>query len=118
MTTSIGIAKATGSDSDTSRDWAGRAPASARQDAAVAEVVKLAEVPFPPRRDPAGLVEAGLLKGGDASKRKALLRTALLRWHPDKWAAFTSKIRADEHAELARRLSTITQALVEQKDVV
>jgi hypothetical protein len=85
--------------------------------AAAAEVVKLAEVPFPPRLDPAGLVESGLLRGGDESKRKKLLRSALLRWHPDKWMALTGKICAEERAELARRLSTITQELVEQKDL-
>ena len=73
------------------------------------------EVPFPPLKDPAGLVEAGLLRGGDATRRKALLRTALLRWHPDKWMIVTGKIDVREHGELARRLSTITQALVEQK---
>ena len=81
------------------------------------EVIKLSEVPFPPFKDPAGLVEAGLLRGGDLAKRKKLLRTALLRWHPDKWMAVTNKIEAKEHGELGRRLATITQALVEQKDL-
>jgi flagellar biosynthesis GTPase FlhF len=82
---------------------------------AQAEVLRLSDVPFPPLKDPAGLVEAGLLRGGDAARRKALLRTALLRWHPDKWINLTSKIDVREHGELGRRLSTITQALVEQK---
>ena len=52
-----------------------------------------------------------------ASSRQALLRTALLRWHPDKWAAHVSKIRVEEHSELAKRLGTITQTLVEQKEL-
>ena len=63
-----------------------------------------------PRRDPAGL------SGGDTSQHKALLRKALLRWHPDKWMALAEKIPKEEHGELGRRLSTITQALVEQKN--
>lgn len=84
---------------------------------ASAQVLRLAEVPFPPRKDPAGLVEAGLLRGGDAMRRKTMLRTALLRWHPDKWMAMTSKIDTKEHGELGERLSTITQVLVEQKDM-
>ena len=83
---------------------------------AAADVIRLADVPFPPRRDPAGLVEAGLLRGGDEAQRKGLLRKALLRWHPDKWGKVIGKIATSEHAELGRRLATITQALVEQKD--
>jgi hypothetical protein len=40
--------------------------------------VDLRDVPFPPPDDPAGLVEAGLLRGGgDASRRKKLLHKAL-----------------------------------------
>ena len=74
------------------------------------QTLRLAEVPFPPRRDPAGL------SGGDTSQHKALLRKALLRWHPDKWMALAEKIPKEEHGELGRRLSTITQALVEQKN--
>ena len=86
--------------------------------AASAELIRLADVPFPPKRDPAGLLEAGLLHGGaDASQRKKRLRTALLRWHPDKWMALTSKMRKHEHVELGKRLAVITQALVEQKDL-
>ena len=86
--------------------------------AARAEVLHLAEVPFPPKKDPAGLVEAGLLRGAsDESRRKKMVRSALLRWHPDKWMAMTSKVPAEEHGELAKRLGIITQALVEQKDL-
>ena len=82
-----------------------------------ADKLALAEIPFPPLKDPAGLVAGGLLRGGDAAKRKALLRTALLRWHPDKWMAVIGKVRKEDHAELGRRLGTITQTLVEQKDM-
>ena len=80
------------------------------------EVVRLSDVPFPPSKDPAGLAEAGLVRGGDASQRKKLLRKALLRWHPDKWAKVTGKVREAELAPLGERLREITQALVEQKD--
>ena len=80
------------------------------------EVVRLSDVPFPPSSDPAGLAEAGLASGGDASQRKKLLRKALLRWHPDKWAKVTGKVREAELAPLGERLRALTQALVEQKD--
>ena len=86
------------------------------------ETIELSEMPFPPKLDPAGLVEGGLLRSGqlgsiEEKQRKVLLRTALLRWHPDKWMAVTSRVRKEERADLGRRLSTITQALVEQKDL-
>ena len=86
------------------------------------EMMELSNMPFPPKSDPAGLVEAGLLRSGrlgsvDEKQRKLLLRTALLRWHPDKWMAVTSRVRMEERADLGSRLSTITQALVEQKDL-
>jgi hypothetical protein len=85
--------------------------------------VRLADIPFPPSRDPAGLVEAGVLDGGASgasgegcTRRKKLLRKALLRWHPDKWSALAAKVCTEEHAELGRRLSELTQTLVEQKN--
>ena len=88
--------------------------------AASSDTIRLADVPFPPPGDPAGLNEAGLLRtaGAEAAgQRKKLLRKALLRWHPDKWMRVTGKIDPSEHGELGERLSAITQALVEQKDV-
>ena len=73
--------------------------------------------PFPPPRDPAGLVEKGLLLGGgDGAERKKMLRKALLRWHPDKWVHLGHKLADEEKGALGERLSTITQALVEQRD--
>ena len=85
------------------------------------ETLSLETIPFPPAHDPAGLSEAGLLRGvsgeGGEQNRKKLLRKALLRWHPDKWMSNASKIRAEELSELTERLSAITQALVEQKDL-
>ena len=79
------------------------------------EVVRLAEVPFPPRNDPAGLRAAGLLRGGDVSERKKLLRKALLRWHPDKWQALSSKVPPEDFGRLGELLGQITQELVAQK---
>ena len=83
------------------------------------EVVPLAEVPFPPSGDPAGLLAAGVARGGDdgnAAARKKLLRKALLRWHPDKWAGVMGRVREGELEAFAERLREITQRLVEQKD--
>ena len=80
-------------------------------------VIHLKDVPFPPPRDPAGLVEKGLLRGdGNDAERKKMLRKALLRWHPDKWVHLGHKLADEEKGALGERLSTITQALVEQKD--
>ena len=84
------------------------------------ESVRLADIPFPPRADPAGLVEAAAYTRGTAEEaaaaRKRLLRRALLRWHPDKWAAVVGKVRAEDKAALAERLGAITQALLKAKD--
>ena len=81
-----------------------------------ASVVQLADVPFPPASDPAGLVAAGVSRaGGDPAKRKKLLHKALLRWHPDKWARVLSKVGAADAGALHERLQEITQALVALK---
>lgn len=82
--------------------------------------VRLSDVPMPPADDPAGLREAGLLRGATsadgAAKRKKLLRKGLLRWHPDKWAAVLAKVRPVDQAALAEQLGAVTQALLRQKD--
>jgi hypothetical protein len=83
------------------------------------ESVRLADIPFPPAADPAGLAEAGVSRSTTEegeSLRKRLLRRALLRWHPDKWAAVVAKVRAEDKAALAERLGAITQALLKAKD--
>ena len=81
--------------------------------------VRLADIPFPPRNDIAGIAEAGLRgvsSDAAAAARKKLLRKALLRFHPDKWAAVLGKVRAEDRAALGDELSTITQALLKEKD--
>ena len=84
---------------------------------ATANVVRLAEVPFPPANDPAGLAEAGVDRGtGAAATRKKLLHKALLRWHPDKWARVLSKASEADASGLHERLREITQALLAQKE--
>ena len=84
--------------------------------------VHLAEVPFPPRGDAAGVVAAGLpLRAGaersdeERTRRKKLLHRGLLRWHPDKWAGVINKVEAAEHAALGECLRAITQEIVEMK---
>ena len=86
--------------------------------------VRLADIPFPPANDPAGIGESGLVRGkgtSDAgsngkSSRKVLLRKALLRWHPDKWAGVMSKVRPEDKGRLGEELAAITQALLAEKD--
>ena len=105
--------------------WSGFDAAFAAFEANLANVpaglpsVRLADIPFPPRGDPAGLSEAGVRSGNSeeaASGRKKLLRKALLRWHPDKWGAVLGKVREEDKARLGEELAAITQALIREKD--
>ena len=49
------------------------------------------------------------------AERKRLLRKALLRWHPDKWATVLPRVAAADRSVIADRLSVVTQAIVQQK---
>ena len=87
------------------------------------ETIRLADVPFPPVGDPAGLKAAGLpVRGGserndeERAKRRKMLHKGLLRWHPDKWAAVIGKVKKEEHGVLGECLSALTQEIVEMKD--
>ena len=79
----------------------------------------VADVPFPPSSDPAGVVQAtrGLSSKEEvrAATKKAL-RRALLRWHPDKWQAVLQKVHPEEQVAIGELLAAITQAIVQQKD--
>ena len=55
-----------------------------------------------------------MAKGATAEQKK-LLRKALLRWHPDKWAVVLPRVKEAERALMAEQLSTVTQAIVQQK---
>ena len=76
------------------------------------EAVGLGDVPFPPSHDPAGFSTLG---AHATSERKKLLRKALLRWHPDKWATVLPRVIAADRSVVADRLSVVTQAIVQQK---
>ena len=78
-------------------------------------MLSLRDVPFPPARDPAGLAAAGVV---DDSARKRLVRKALLRFHPDKWASVLGKVQPEEMAALHDRLRAITQSLIELKETM
>ena len=78
------------------------------------EAVSLSDVPFPPSSDPAGFGTVGAA----ATERKRLLRKALLRWHPDKWASVLPHIREADRSAMADQLSTVTQAIVRQKNTL
>jgi len=69
-------------------------------------------VPFPPGSDPAGF---STVAAAAMAERKKLLRKALLRWHPDKWASVLPHIKEADRSAMADQLSTVTQAIVRQK---
>ena len=58
----------------------------------------------------------GVEPSATQSDLKRAYHRLALRFHPDKWqAVILGKVPPEEHAELGKRLSAITQALVAQK---
>jgi len=51
-------------------------------------------------------------KPADAKKK---LRTALLRWHPDKWAPILERVVEADRSEVLARVKQVTQRLLEEK---
>ena len=74
--------------------------------------VSLRDVPFPPSHDPAGFET---VPSQGRAEQKRLLRKALLRWHPDKWATVLPCVTEADRSVIANQLSVVTQAIVKQK---
>jgi len=71
--------------------------------------VGVADVPWPPTHDVLGA------SPGSAGRKKALHK-ALLRWHPDKWAAVLAKVsKPEERRAMAELLQETTQLILCEK---
>lgn len=71
--------------------------------------VSVADVPWPPTHDVLGAPP------GSAGRKKALHK-ALLRWHPDKWAAVLAKVsQQEERQAMAELLQETTQLILREK---
>ena len=64
---------------------------------------------------PDGLVSVSGISGDTAAEAKKKLRTALLRWHPDKWAPILEHVAEADRAEVIARVKLVTQRLLEEK---
>lgn len=58
---------------------------------------------------------SGTISSDTAAEAKKKLRTALLRWHPDKWAPILEHVAEADRAEVIARVKLVTQKLLEEK---
>ena len=73
--------------------------------------IKTIDIPWPD-----GLTSvAGITAFDSAADAKKKLRTALLRWHPDKWAPILEQVDQMDKAEVIARVKNVTQRLLEEK---
>lgn len=70
--------------------------------------VRAADVPWPPKGN-----VCGIRPGDGKDVRRQKLRSALLRWHPDKWHAALDA--SSDRGELGRRLAEVTQQILREK---
>lgn len=53
----------------------------------------------------------------DAAERKRKLRTALVRWHPDKWGVIFGLIHEDDKQIVMEKVKDVTRRIIEEKRV-
>ena len=58
---------------------------------------------------------SGTSSSDTPAEAKKKLRTALLRWHPDKWAPILEHVAPADRAEVISRVKLVTQRLLEEK---
>ncbi|CAK9051911.1 Uncharacterized protein SCF082_LOCUS28448 [Durusdinium trenchii] len=58
---------------------------------------------------------SGITASDTAAEAKKKLRTALLRWHPDKWTPILEHIAETDRVEVIARVKNVTQRLLEEK---
>lgn len=71
----------------------------------------LADIPWPTVLPTVSGIEAT----DGPKERKQKLRTAVLRWHPDKWAPVLGHIRAAEQKEVLDRVAAVTRRILEER---
>jgi len=59
---------------------------------------------------------AGVVVGDSAAERKKKLRSALLRWHPDKWAPILDLVREGDKGRVMESVKTMTLRILAERD--
>lgn len=73
--------------------------------------LSVSDIPWPD-----GLLSVSGTSSSDTpAEAKKKLRTALLRWHPDKWAPILEHVAPADRAEVISRVKLVTQRLLEEK---
>eukprot|EP00438_Fugacium_kawagutii_P017381 Skav208043 [mRNA] locus=scaffold2536:48864:52092:- [translate_table: standard] len=75
--------------------------------------ILVSDIPWPD-----GLASvSGTTSSDTAAEAKRKLRTALLRWHPDKWAPILEHVAEADRAEVIARVKLVTQRLLDERKV-
>eukprot|EP00927_Polykrikos_kofoidii_P073234 TRINITY_DN69295_c0_g1_i1.p1 TRINITY_DN69295_c0_g1~~TRINITY_DN69295_c0_g1_i1.p1 ORF type:complete len:431 (+),score=76.76 TRINITY_DN69295_c0_g1_i1:32-1324(+) len=74
--------------------------------------LSFAEIPWPQSLP----TISGVQEGDDGPARKKKLRTALLRWHPDKWAPILERVRESDRARVTEQVKEVTRRILVEKD--
>lgn len=60
---------------------------------------------------------SGATAGDTPEERKRKLRTALVRWHPDKWSGLLGRVADSDRPQVMERVKEVTQRILEEKRV-
>merc|ERR1712232_798260 len=82
------------------------------QAAGGSQVLGCADIPWPLDLP----TVSGAADHDSGPERKRKLRTALLRWHPDKWAPLLGRIRDVDKAEVTERVKEVTRRILAEKE--
>lgn len=58
---------------------------------------------------------SGSASGDDPGEKKKKLRSALVRWHPDKWAPIMEQVVESERGQVMEQVKQVTQRILEEK---
>lgn len=73
--------------------------------------VRLQDIPWPD-----GLPSvSGITSSDSPSDAKKKLRTALLRWHPDKWGTILDHVAESDKVDVIARVKLVTQRILDEK---
>jgi hypothetical protein len=78
--------------------------------AAPVQELKGADIPWPPAASVSGCTASM----GEAERKKRL-RSALLRWHPDKFGRILGRVRAADRAAVLEAVGAVTKRILHEK---
>eukprot|EP00930_Biecheleria_cincta_P098045 TRINITY_DN89730_c0_g1_i1.p1 TRINITY_DN89730_c0_g1~~TRINITY_DN89730_c0_g1_i1.p1 ORF type:complete len:461 (-),score=98.77 TRINITY_DN89730_c0_g1_i1:181-1563(-) len=73
--------------------------------------LRCADIPWPTSLSSV----SGAAAGDDPAEKKRKLRSALVRWHPDKWAPILEQVVESERAQVMEQVKQVTQRILEEK---